>query len=81
MKMQIGRWGNSLAVRLPKTLVERLKLKEGDEVDADVIEAALVKADAEALERRRDEALKTIAARRRPLPRDYKFDREEANAR
>lgn len=81
MKMQIGRWGNSLAVRLPKALVERLNLKEGDEIDSEVVEAALAKADAEALERRRDEALERMAARRRPLPADYKFDREEANAR
>ena len=81
MKMQIGRWGNSLAVRLPKSLVERLKLKEGDEIDSDVVEAALAKADADAVERRRDEAMKRIVALRRPLPPDYKFDREEANAR
>ena len=81
MKMQIGRWGNSLAVRLPKALVERLGLKEGDEIDSDLVEAALAKADAEALERRRDKALERIIARRRPLPPDYKFDRNEANAR
>lgn len=81
MKMQIGRWGNSLAVRLPKALVERLKLKEGDEIDSDVVEAALAKADADAIERRRDEAMKRIVALRLPLPPDYKFDREEANAR
>ena len=81
MKMQIGRWGNSLAVRLPRLLVERFRLKEGDEIDFDAVEAALVKVHAEAAERRRDEALKRLAALRRPLPPDYRFDREEANAR
>lgn len=81
MKVQIGRWGNSLAVRLPKGVVERLKLKEGDEIDTSVIERALEAADQEALERRRDEAMERIAKRRRPLPADYKFDREEANWR
>lgn len=81
MKIQIGRWGNSLAVRLPKALVERLKLKEGDEIDSDIIEKALADANAEALERRRDEAIQRIRERRRPLPAGYKFDREEANAR
>jgi len=81
LKIQIGRWGNSLAVRLPKRLVERLRLKEGDEIDGDAIEKALGEADREALERRRDEAMERIAARRRPLPADYKFNREEANAR
>jgi antitoxin MazE len=79
--MQIGRWGNSLAVRLPKALVERLNLKEGDEIDGAAIEKALAEADQEAIERRRDEAMKEIAARRRPLPANYKFDRDEANAR
>ena len=81
MKIQIGRWGNSLAVRLPKALVERLRLKEGDEIDGLAIEKALMEADREALERRRDEAFKRIAERRLPLPPDWKFDREEANAR
>ncbi len=81
MKIHIGRWGNSLAVRLPKALVERLKLKEGDEIDSEAIERALESADREALERRREEALKRIAERRFPMPPDYKFDREEANAR
>lgn len=30
--MQVARWGNSLAVRLPVELVRRLGLKEGDRV-------------------------------------------------
>ena len=81
MKMQIGRWGNSLAVRLPKALVQRFRLKEGDEIDSDAVEAALAKAVDTAEELRRDEAMKRIAALRRPLPPGYKFDRDEANAR
>src|SRR5438552_13260285 len=31
--MQVSKWGNSLAVRLPKKLVEELGLKEGDELN------------------------------------------------
>ena len=31
--MQIAKWGNSLAVRLPAELVRELGLKEGDQVD------------------------------------------------
>ena len=81
MKIQIGRWGNSLAVRLPKRLVERLNLKEGDEIDFASIERALAAADRDLSERRRDEAMERIMGRRRPLPTDYRFDREEANAR
>ena len=31
--MQVARWGNSLAVRLPADLVRRLGLKQGDRID------------------------------------------------
>ena len=30
--MQVSRWGNSLAVRLPAAVVEALGLQEGDEI-------------------------------------------------
>ncbi len=39
--MQVSRWGNSLAVRLPAKLVAELGLKEGDEVDIRPKEGAL----------------------------------------
>ena len=81
MKMQIGRWGNSLAVRLPKELVDRFGLKEGGEIDAAAFEAALAAARDEEKQRRREEALEEIRNTRWPLPPDWKFDREEANWR
>jgi len=31
--MRIAKWGNSLAVRLPVSIVEELHLEEGDEVE------------------------------------------------
>src|SRR6266699_3470476 len=31
--MQVAKWGNSLAVRLPATVVEALDLKEGDQIE------------------------------------------------
>jgi antitoxin MazE len=37
MKTQMVKWGNSLAVRIPKVVVEEAKLKEGDSLE---IEAA-----------------------------------------
>lgn len=37
MKAQMVRWGNSLAIRIPKTIIHEAKLKEGDSL---VIEAA-----------------------------------------
>ena len=33
MKTTIQRWGNSLAVRIPKALAQETALDEGDEVD------------------------------------------------
>ena len=34
--MQVSKWGNSLAVRLPAAVVDALKLKEGDHIEIDV---------------------------------------------
>jgi antitoxin MazE len=31
--MRVAKWGNSLAVRLPRALVETLALKVGDEIE------------------------------------------------
>ena len=41
--MRVSKWGNSLAVRLPKTLVEKMGLRAGDELNiVDVVERTLV---------------------------------------
>ena len=76
MKMQIGKWGNSLAVRLPRDIVERFHLKEGDSIDMELLSRALLRS-----QMTRDEALRRAVELQRPLPAGYKFDREEANAR
>src|SRR5258708_30858458 len=34
--MQVSKWGNSLAVRLPAVVVEALDLKEGDEIEISI---------------------------------------------
>lgn len=34
--MQVAKWGNSLAVRLPAAVVEALELKEGDSIEIHV---------------------------------------------
>jgi antitoxin MazE len=76
--MQVSKWGNSLAVRLPKALVDRLGLKEGDELNVvDVVERTLVVEK----EERRKAALERLAKMNWKLPADYKFDRDEANER
>jgi antitoxin MazE len=76
MNMQIGKWGNSLAVRLPRSIVTKLNLKEGDMIAAHALEDALRES-----AMTRSQALERIKTLRRPLPADWKFDREEANAR
>ena len=80
--MQVAKWGNSLAVRLPKKLVEEMGLKEGDTVDVKAADKALDVAREEDVARyKRDEALKALRKLRGWMPKDFKFDREEANAR
>jgi antitoxin MazE len=76
MKLHIGKWGNSLAVRLPREIVERFGLKEGGAIDGDVLAQVLQQTRAA-----RETALLRIRKLQRPLPADYKFDREEANVR
>lgn len=76
--MQVSKWGNSLAVRLPKTLVEKLGLSPGDELE--IVEATKEKIAVEKIDKRA-EFLKQMEQFRFPLPEDYKFDRDEANER
>jgi antitoxin MazE len=81
--MQIAKWGNSLAVRLPKKVVEELGLKEGDSVEIRAAgKAALDVAREEEIARsKRLEALKRLRKFRGWMPKDFKFDREEAHER
>jgi antitoxin MazE len=76
--MQISKWGNSLAIRLPASVVEALKLKEGDEVEVHVVGERAFDI---ARDRGRERALKRIQTLSKELPLDWKFDRDEANAR
>lgn len=76
--MQVSKWGNSLAVRLPAAVVDALKLKEGDEIE---IHVEGIRQFGIARKPSRTELLKRLRAFRGRLPADFKFDREEANAR
>ena len=77
--MQVSKWGNSLAIRLPAAVVEVLGLKEGDDVDIQVAGARALQVRAS---RARDaEVLTRLRAFRGTLPTDFKFDRLEANER
>jgi antitoxin MazE len=76
--MQVGKWGNSLAVRLPAVIVEMLKLEEGDEIEIHVLGARQFGV---ARKAGREELLKRLRQFRGRLPADFKFDRDDANAR
>lgn len=76
--MQVSKWGNSLAVRLPAAVVEALDLKEGDDIEIHV-------ADARTFEVKKAPGRRELLARLRKyrgrLPADFKFDRLEAHER
>lgn len=76
--MQVSKWGNSLAIRLPATLVEALHLKEGDDIE-------VVIADERVFGVRKKPGKQEFLARLRQyrgrLPADFTFDRDDANAR
>lgn len=74
----VSRWGNSLAVRLPKALVEALNLSPGDELN--VVEASRDRLAVEKIDKRA-EFLRQAEQFQFPLPQRYKFDRDEANER
>jgi antitoxin MazE len=80
MELEVERFGKRLALELPEDWVVRFRLQEGDKIDAEALYAALQAKLRESDERRR-QAVERIREHARPLPPDYKFDREEANWR
>jgi len=76
--MQVSRWGNSLAVRLPAALVETLGLREGDEIAVEVADARTFRINRDP---RRDDALEVLRGLGWHLPEAFRFSREDANAR
>ncbi|RWR05407.1 AbrB/MazE/SpoVT family DNA-binding domain-containing protein [Sinirhodobacter populi] len=75
--MQVAKWGNSLAVRLPANLVRELGLKEGDRIE-------LEKAGDNLAVRRRPSAEDILAELRHfrgRLPASQRLSRDDANAR
>jgi antitoxin MazE len=78
LNMQVSKWGNSLAVRLPTSVVEALQLHEGDDIE-------VVIADDRLFQIRKKPGKDALLARLRQfrgkLPADFKFDRDETHAR
>ncbi len=76
--MQLGKWGNSLAVRLPASVVEALGLKEGDEIE---IEIAGERAFKVSRDGSRERALARLKALQWTPPPGFRFSRDDANER
>jgi antitoxin MazE len=65
-------------VRLPAAVVEALQLKDGDDIEIHVLDARTM---AVARKPSRDDLVKRLRTFRGRLPSDFKFDRDDANAR
>lgn len=76
--MLVSKWGNSLAVRLPATVVDAMNLKEGDDIQIEVVGPRTF---AITLKPSAKELLARLRKFRGRLPDDFRFDRLEANER
>lgn len=76
--MQVSKWGNSLAVRLPTAVIEALKLKEGDQIEIRIARGRVFEV---SRDQSKPQALARLRKLRRPLPAGFVFDREEASGR
>lgn len=76
--MQVSKWGNSLAIRLPSSVVEALELREGDDIEILVAGERVFKVSKKP---DRETALAMLRKYRGKLPADFKFAREDAHAR
>lgn len=76
--MKIAKWGNSLAIRIPKDVADKLGLSFGDEVELEAGRVGVLRLNRQMT---REEAIEGLRRFRGTMPADFKFDREEANAR
>lgn len=76
--MQVAKWGNSLAIRLPASVVAALELTPGDEIEITVADAREMRV---ARKQTALDALMSLRKFRGAMPADFKFDRDDATAR
>ena len=76
--MQVSKWGNSLAIRLPAVVVDALKLQEGDDIEVIIADARVLRI---AKKPSREALLARLRQFRGKLPADFKFERDDANGR
>jgi len=76
--VQVAKWGNSLAVRLPAAVVEALSLSAGDEIE---IHVAGAREFVVSRKPGRADLLKRLRSFRGRIPPDFKFERDAASER
>ena len=74
--MQVSKWGDSLAVRLPATVVEALQLREGDDIEIHIAGDRIFELEKKASSQ---ELLARLRKYRGRLPANFKFDRLETH--
>ena len=76
--MQVSKWGNSLAIRLPASVVEALKLKEGDDIEVLIADKRIFQVRKKL---GKTGCLEQLRKFRGKLPADFIFDRDDIHAR
>ena len=76
--MQVCKWGNSLAIRLPAVVVEALALHEGDDIEIKIADSRLFEVSKKPSNQ---EILQKLRQFRSKLPADFYFDRDELHER
>ncbi len=76
--MRVSKWGNSLAVRLPAAAVAALNLKEGDDIEIQVVGRGAFQI---ARKPGTHEPLTSLRKFRGRMPADFRFDRLQADKR
>ena len=76
--MQVSKWGNSLAIRIPATVVDALSLREGDDIEVIIADERVFKI---AKKPGKEALMARLRKLRGKLPADFRFDRDEANVR
>lgn len=79
--MQVSKWGNSLAVRLPKKLVEKLGLAEGDDVDVTSADARTIVISKSDDKDDKSDFIARLRSLQKPKPAGFVWNRDDANAR
>lgn len=74
--LKVGKWGNSVAIRIPASVAKELGIKEGDSVSPDALRLRKVVPRVA-----REEAIEGIRNTGWKLPEDWKIDRNDPDLR